>query len=97
MTAFAEDDQAQLKRLLSYELLQSFIQTIHDRTAAKALEITVNDIREVSILNIELNDCLCIFMIKPGLRVMSTGMLWKKVTLNRVNSSISGLLNVTLP
>ena len=57
LTAFAEDDQAQLKRLLSYELLQSFIQTIHDRTAAKeTLEITVNDIREVSILNIELND-----------------------------------------
>ncbi|MDA0333009.1 MAG: Tim44/TimA family putative adaptor protein [Proteobacteria bacterium] len=57
LTAFAEGDQAQLKRLLSYELLQSFMRTIHDRTAAKeTLEITVNDIREVSILNVELAD-----------------------------------------
>ena len=57
LTAFAEGDQAQLKRLLSYELLQSFMQTIHDRTAAKeTLEITVNDIREVSILNVEVDD-----------------------------------------
>tara|TARA_B100000989_G_C19474090_1_gene442072 strand:- start:436 stop:1107 length:672 start_codon:yes stop_codon:yes gene_type:complete len=57
LTAFAEGDQAQLKRLLSYELLQSFMQTIHDRTAAKeTLEITVNDIREVSILNVELTE-----------------------------------------
>ena len=55
LTAFAEGDQAQLKRLLSYELLQSFMQTIHDRTAAKeTLEITVNEIREVSILNVEI-------------------------------------------
>ena len=57
LTAFAEGDQAQLKRLLSYELLQSFMQTIHDRTAAKeTLEITINDIRGVSILNVELAD-----------------------------------------
>ena len=57
LTAFAEGDQAQLKRLLSYELLQSFMQTIHDRTSAKeTLEITVNDIREVSILNVEIAD-----------------------------------------
>ena len=55
LTAFAEGDQAQLKRLLSYELLQSFMQTIHDRTAAKeTLEIIVNEIKEVSILNVEL-------------------------------------------
>ena len=57
LTAFADGDQAQLKRLLSYDLLQSFMQTIHNRTAAKeSLEITVNDIREVSILNVELVD-----------------------------------------
>ena len=57
LTAFAEGDQAQLKRLLSYDLLTSFMQTIHDRTAAKeTLEITVNDIQEVSILNVELAD-----------------------------------------
>ena len=59
LTAFAEGDHAQLKRLLSYELLQSFMQTIHDRTAAKeTLEITVNDIHEVSILNVELAESI---------------------------------------
>ena len=57
LTAFADGDQAQLKRLLSYDLLQSFMQTIHARTAAKeSLEITINEIREVSILNVELVD-----------------------------------------
>jgi len=57
LTAFVDGDQAQLKRLLSYDLLQSFMQTIHDRTAAKeSLEITINNIREVSILNVELVD-----------------------------------------
>ena len=57
LKAFADGDQAQLKRLLSYDLLQSFTQTIQDRTAAKeSLEITINDIREVSILNVELLD-----------------------------------------
>ena len=57
LKAFAEGDQAQLKRLLSYDLLQSFTQTIHDRTAAKeTLEITVDEIREVSILNVEISD-----------------------------------------
>ena len=57
LAAFADGDQAQLQRLLSYDLLQSFMQTIHDRTAAnESLEITINDIREVSILNVELVD-----------------------------------------
>ena len=57
LTAFAEGDQAQLKRLLSYDLLHSFMQTIHDRASAKeTLEITVNHIREVSILSVELAD-----------------------------------------
>ena len=57
LTAFADGDQAQLKRLLSYDLLHGFLQTIHDRTAAReSHEITVNDIREVSILNVELVD-----------------------------------------
>ena len=57
LAAFADGDQAQLQRLLSYDLLQSFMQTIHDRTAAKeSLEITINDIRDVSILNVELVD-----------------------------------------
>jgi predicted lipid-binding transport protein (Tim44 family) len=57
LAAFADGNQAQLQRLLSYDLLQSFMQTIHDRTAAKeSLEITINNIREVSILNVELVD-----------------------------------------
>ena len=64
LVAFAEGDQAQLKRLLSYELLQSFMQTIHDRTAAKeTLEITVNNIREVSILNVELADSVALITV----------------------------------
>ena len=57
LIAFAEGDQAQLKRLLSYELLQSFMQTVHDRTAAKeTLEITVDEIREVSILDVGISE-----------------------------------------
>ena len=57
LQSYATGDLAQLKRLLSYDLLQSFMQTIHDRTAAKeSLEITINDIREVRILNVELVD-----------------------------------------
>ena len=59
LTAFAEGDQAQLKRLLSYDLLQSFMQTIHDRTAAKeTLEITVDEIREVSIMKADIANSL---------------------------------------
>jgi predicted lipid-binding transport protein (Tim44 family) len=57
LTAYADADQAQLQRLLSYDLSKSFMQTIHDRSVAKeTLEITVNNIREVSILNVELVD-----------------------------------------
>ena len=57
LTAYADGDQAQLQRLLSYDLSKSFMQTITDRIAAKeTLEITVNEIKEVSILNIELAD-----------------------------------------
>ena len=55
LSAYAEGDQAQLKRLLGYDLLQSFVQSINARVSAKeSLEITVNEIREVSILNVEL-------------------------------------------
>ena len=57
LKAFAAGDQANLKRLLSYDLFQSFMQTIHDRAAAKeTLEITVDEIRGVSILNVEISD-----------------------------------------
>jgi predicted lipid-binding transport protein (Tim44 family) len=59
LTAYAEGDLAQLKRLLGYDLLQSFTVSIQARTAAKeSLVITVDDIREVSILNISVIDQL---------------------------------------
>jgi predicted lipid-binding transport protein (Tim44 family) len=59
LTAYAEGDLAQLKRLLCYDLLQSFTASIQARTAAKeSLVITVDDIREVSILNISVIDQL---------------------------------------
>ena len=57
LTAYAEGDLAQLKRLLGYDLLQSFTTSIQDRIAAKeSLSITLNEIREVSILNISVSD-----------------------------------------
>ena len=57
LTAYAEGDLAQLKRLLGYDLLQSFTTSIQDRIAAKeSLSITLNEIREVSILNISVTD-----------------------------------------
>ncbi|MFL2844760.1 MAG: Tim44/TimA family putative adaptor protein [Candidatus Puniceispirillaceae bacterium] len=59
LSAYADGDQAQLQRLLSYDLSNTFMQTIHERTVAKeSLEITVNEIREVSILNVELVDAV---------------------------------------
>lgn len=57
LTAYAEGDLAQLKRLLGYDLLKSFTASIQARTAAKeSLVITLDDIREVSILNISVID-----------------------------------------
>ena len=57
LTAYAEGDLAQLKRLLGYDLLKSFTASIQVRTAAKeSLVITLDDIREVSILNISVID-----------------------------------------
>jgi predicted lipid-binding transport protein (Tim44 family) len=57
LSAYADGDQSQLKRLLNYDLLQSFVQSINARVSAKeTLEITVDEVREVSILNIEIAD-----------------------------------------
>ena len=57
LTAYAEGDLAQLNRLLGYDLLKSFTASIQARTAAKeSLVITLDDIREVSILNISVID-----------------------------------------
>ncbi len=57
LTAYAEGDLAQLKQLLGYDLLQSFTTSIQSRVAAKeSLSITLEDIREVSVLNISVID-----------------------------------------
>ena len=57
LTAYAEGDLAQLRRLLGYDLLQSFTASIENRIAAKeSLSITLDDLREASILNISVID-----------------------------------------
>jgi len=57
LTAYAEGDLAQLRRLLGYDLLQSFTSSIENRIAAKeSLSITLDDLREASILNISVTD-----------------------------------------
>ncbi len=53
LTAYAEGDITQLKRLLGYELLESFTNSIQDRAKAhESLSIQVEKILEISILNI---------------------------------------------
>jgi predicted lipid-binding transport protein (Tim44 family) len=57
LTAYADGDLTQLKRLLGYDLLQSFTSSIQARAKAnESLNITVDEIREVSILNISVID-----------------------------------------
>ena len=57
LTAYAEGDLAQLRRLLGYELLQSFTSSIENRIAAKeSLSITLDELHEASILNITVID-----------------------------------------
>tara|TARA_A100001011_G_scaffold328699_1_gene353559 strand:- start:132 stop:776 length:645 start_codon:yes stop_codon:yes gene_type:complete len=57
LSAYAEGDIAQLKRLLSYDLLQSFTQSIQQRGSdGEALSITIEDISHVSILNAQVFD-----------------------------------------
>ena len=57
LTAYAEGDLAQLRRLLGYDLLQSFTSSIESRIAAKeSLSITLDELREASILNISVTD-----------------------------------------
>ena len=57
LTAYAEGDLAQLRRLLGYELLQSFTSSIENRIAAKeSLSITLDELHEASILNITVVD-----------------------------------------
>ena len=57
LSAYAEGDIAQLKRLLSYDLLQSFTQSIQQRASdGETLSITIEDISHVSILNAQVFD-----------------------------------------
>mgnify|MGYP001190899338 FL=1 len=57
LSAYAEGDIAQLKRLLSYDLLQSFTQSIQQRANdGEALSINIEDISHVSILNAQVFD-----------------------------------------
>ncbi|MGB2016525.1 MAG: Tim44/TimA family putative adaptor protein [Candidatus Puniceispirillum sp.] len=57
LRAYAEGDLAQLKRLLGYDLLQSFTQSIQRRNANKeSLSIELENIKEASILNIAVAD-----------------------------------------
>ena len=57
LSAYAEGDLAQLKRLLSYDLLQSFTQSIHQRMSDRErLEIKIEDVSHVSILNVQVSE-----------------------------------------
>ena len=57
LTAYAEGDLAQLRRLLGYDLLKSFTSSIEGRIAAKeSLSIKLEELREVSVLNISVID-----------------------------------------
>lgn len=57
LTAYAEGDLAQLRRLLGYELLQSFTSSIENRmSTGESLSITLDELREASILNISVMD-----------------------------------------
>ena len=57
LSAYAEGDLAQLKRLLSYDLLQSFTQSIHQRVSDRErLEIKIEDVSHVSILNVQVSE-----------------------------------------
>ncbi|MDB2391059.1 Tim44/TimA family putative adaptor protein [Alphaproteobacteria bacterium] len=59
LRAYAEGDMAQLKRLLGYDLLQSFTQSIQKRNANKeTLSIELETIKEASILNINVVDSI---------------------------------------
>ena len=57
LKAYAEGDLTQLKRLLGYDLLQSFTASVQDRNkAGESLTITLEDIKEASILNVVVRD-----------------------------------------
>jgi predicted lipid-binding transport protein (Tim44 family) len=57
LVAYAEGDLAQLKRLLAYDLLQSFTASVQQRQKDnESLSIVLEDIKEASILNAQVFD-----------------------------------------
>ena len=57
LMAYADGDLTQLKRLLGYDLLQSFTSSIQARAKAnESLKITIDEVREVRILNVSVID-----------------------------------------
>jgi len=57
LSAYAAGDVAKLKRLLSYDLLQSFTQSIQQRTSdGETLTITLDELRDVKIVSAKVFD-----------------------------------------
>lgn len=57
LSAYAEGDLAKLKRLLSYDLLQSFTQSIQQRSSdGEVLNISLDELRELRLLDAKVFD-----------------------------------------
>ena len=57
LSAYAEGDLAKLKRLLSYDLLQSFTQSVQQRsTDGETLSIVLDELRDLRILDAKVFD-----------------------------------------
>ncbi|MEC8642667.1 MAG: Tim44/TimA family putative adaptor protein [Pseudomonadota bacterium] len=57
LSAYAEGDLAKLKRLLSYDLLQSFTQSIQQRASdGEILNISLDELRDLRILDAKVFD-----------------------------------------
>ena len=65
LRAYAEDDQAQLKRLLNYELLQSFAESIRQRSSdGETLTISVDNLHDVQILDAKVFDNIASVVVR---------------------------------
>ena len=57
LSAYAEGDLAKLKRLLSYDLLQSFTQSIQQRSSdSETLNISLDELRDLRIIDAKVFD-----------------------------------------
>ena len=57
LSAYAEGDLAKLKRLLSYELLQSFTQSVQQRASdGETLAISLDELRDLRIVDAKVFD-----------------------------------------